>query len=153
MTVFEQIKNLLDKNNISYEVKEHEPVYTSEQAAKARGEDIKIGAKALVLKVDDKFVMLVLSAAKKIDNKKLKQELNTKKLRFATPEEVKEKTGCVPGSVPPFGNLFGLEVYVDKSLLENEEIAFNAGLHEKSIKMRRQDYLGIIKHHLINISK
>jgi len=153
INVFDEIKKLLDSKSISYEVKEHDPVYTSEQAAKARGEDIKIGAKAMVLKVDKKFVMIVLSAALKIDGKKIRKELKVKKVRFATPEEVKEKTGCVLGSVPPFGNLFDLEVYVDKSLLDNEFMAFNAGLLTKSIKMKRVDYLSVVKHSLINISK
>ena len=145
MTAFSKIKAFLDENNISYQFKEHEPVRTSEEAAAVRGEDIKIGAKALLLKADDKFVMVVLSAAKKIDSKRVKEILNVKSLRFATPEEVMEKTGCEPGGVPPFSNVFGLDLFVDKSIAQNEFMAFNAGERTKSLKMKTKDYLGLLK--------
>ena len=102
VSAFDKIKTFLDENNVSYEFKEHEPVRTSEEAATVRGDDIRIGAKAMVLKADNDFLMVVLSAAKKIDSKTLKEILGVKKLRFATPEEVMEKTGCIPGGVPPF---------------------------------------------------
>lgn len=145
MPAFEKIKAFLDKNNIDYEFKEHEPVRTSEEAAAVRGEDIKIGAKALLLKADDMFVVVVLSAAKRIDSKALKKILGVKSLRFATSEEVKEKTGCEPGGFPPFAHVFGLNLVVDKSIFENEFMAFNAGERTKSLKMETEDYLELLK--------
>ncbi|MFC1722869.1 YbaK/EbsC family protein [Nanoarchaeota archaeon] len=145
MAAFEKIKQLLEEKGIEYEFKEHEAVRTSEEAAAVRGDDLKIGAKALVFKAGDRFVMCVLSAAKKIDSKRLKKILGTKKLRFATPEEVMNKTGCEPGGVPPFGNVFELDVYVDKSLLENEFMAFNAGERTKSLRMKTEDYLQLVR--------
>lgn len=144
MSVFSRIRELLDSNGIKYKVIEHEPVYTSEQAAIARKESIKIGAKSLILKAND-FFMVVISGAKKIDMKKLRKFLNVKSLRFATPEEVKELTTLEIGAIPPFGNLFSLRVYVDKDLLKNKEIAFNAGLHDKSIKLNTKDYIRLVK--------
>jgi len=138
------IRKFLEENNISYEYKEHEEVRTSEEAAKARGEDIKIGAKAMILKADDKFIMLVLSSAKKIDSKKVKQTLGADSLRFATPEEVEKLTGCVPGGVPPFANIFGLELIVDKTIPMNEFMAFNAGERTKSLKLKTEDYLKVL---------
>ena len=145
MTAFLKIKSFLDKNNVSYEFKEHEPVRTSEEAAAARGDDIRIGAKAILLKADKEFVMVVLSAAKKIDSKALKKVLGVKSLRFATSGEVEEKTGCVPGGVPPFAHVFGLDLLVDKSITENEFMAFNAGEQTKSLKMKTQDYVHLLK--------
>ncbi len=144
MEVFDKILDLLEKNKIDYELKEHEPSYTSEESAKNRGEDLKIGAKALILKINEEFIMCVISAVKKINSKKLKLILKNKNLRFANINEVKEITKCVPGSVPPFGDLFNLEILIDKSLLENEFIAFNAGLLTKSIKMKKDDYLKLV---------
>jgi Ala-tRNA(Pro) deacylase len=144
MSAFQKLKSFLDENKISYEYKEHEEVRTSEEAAKARGEDIKIGAKAMILKADEKFVMLVLSAAKKIDSKKVKQMLGVESLRFATPEEVTQLTGCVPGGVPPFANIFGLELIVDKTIPMNEFVAFNAGERTKSLKLKTEDYLKLL---------
>jgi Ala-tRNA(Pro) deacylase len=145
MSTFPKLKQFLDENNVSYEYKEHEEVRTSEEAARARGEDIKIGAKAMILKCDEKFVMLVLSAAKKIDSKKVKALLGCDSLRFATPEEVTKLTDCMPGGVPPFANIFGLELVVDKSILENEFMAFNAGERTKSLKLKTEDYLRLLK--------
>jgi Ala-tRNA(Pro) deacylase len=144
MSAFSKLKAFLDENNISYEYKEHEEVRTSEEAANARGEDIKIGAKAMVLKADDKFVMLVLSAAKKIDSKKVKEILGVKSLRFATPEEVNQLTDCVPGGVPPFANIFGLDLLLDKTIVANEFMAFNAGERTKSLKLKTVDYLKLL---------
>jgi Ala-tRNA(Pro) deacylase len=145
MTAFSKLKSFLDENNISYEYKEHEEVRTSEEAAKARGEDIRIGAKALVLKADDNFVMCVLSAAKKIDSKRVKDLLGVKSLRFATPEEVMQLTGCLPGGVPPFANIFSLDLLVDKTIVANELMAFNAGERTKSLKLKTKDYLSLLK--------
>ena len=144
MSAFDKIKSFLDENNISYEFKEHEPVRTSEQAAEVRGEDIKIGAKALLLKADKEFVMIVISAAKRIDSKALKKILSVKSLRFATPEEVMGETECEPGGVPPFANIFELDMLVDKSIVQNEFMAFNAGERTKSLKMRTEDYVGLL---------
>lgn len=145
MGTFERLKDFLYDNNVSYEFKEHEEVRTSEEAAIARGEDIKIGAKAMILKCGEKFVMLVLSAAKKIDSKKVKTLLGCDSLRFATLDEVTQLTGCLPGGVPPFANIFNLNLIVDKSVLENEFMAFNAGERTKSLKLKTKDYL-----HLLN---
>lgn len=145
MSAFSKLKSFLDENNISYEYKEHEEVRTSEEAAKARGEDIKIGAKAMILKADDKFIMFVLSAAKKIDSKRVKEILGVKSLRFATPEEVNRLTGCVPGGVPPFANIFGLGLLVDRTIPMNELMAFNAGERTKSLKLKTKDYLALLK--------
>jgi Ala-tRNA(Pro) deacylase len=145
MNTVERIKKLLEEKWIYYEYKEHEEVRTSEEAAKARGEDLKIGAKAMVLKCDDKFVMFVLSAALRIDSKRVKELTGAKSVRFATPDEVKEKTGCVPGGVPPFAPLFGLDYCVDRSIFSNEWMAFNAGERTKSLKMRTRDYKELLK--------
>jgi len=145
MSAFSKLKSFLDENNISYEYKEHEEVRTSEEAAKARGEDIKIGAKAMILKADDRFIMFVLSAAKKIDSRRVKEILGVKSLRFATPEEVIQLTGCVPGGVPPFANIFGLDLIVDKTIPMNEFMAFNAGERTKSLKLKTNDYLALLK--------
>jgi Ala-tRNA(Pro) deacylase len=145
MSAFSKLKSFLDKNKVSYEYKEHEEVRTSEEAAKARGEDIKIGAKAMILKADDKFIIFVLSAAKKIDSKRVKEILGVKSLRFATPEEVTQLTGCIPGGVPPFANIFGLDLILDKTIPQNEFMAFNAGERTKSLKLRTKDYLELLK--------
>ena len=140
------IKELLDSNGITYEVSEHEPVYTSEQAAKVRKVELKTGVKALVLKTEEgSFVMGLIAANKRIDLKKLAKITRTKKLRLASPQEVLKTTGCEVGSVHPFGNLHRLPTYLDSSILENNMVNFNAGLHTVSIEMKAKDLVKAIR--------
>ncbi|OGD62510.1 hypothetical protein A2160_00355, partial [Candidatus Beckwithbacteria bacterium RBG_13_42_9] len=144
-SVFDQIQNYLNEEVDSYLVMNHQPVFTSEESAKIRGTKIKQGAKALIMFADKKPVMLVLSAANKVDTAAFKKAYQIKDLRMATKEEVESLTKTQVGAVPPFGNLFKMPVYVDEKLGENEEIVFNAGLHTRSIKMKYRDFIRIVK--------
>lgn len=144
--VFLKITELLDKHHIKYKVLEHEHVITSADAAQIRGTDIRNGAKALVLKSKSgRFFMIVISAAERVDLKKFKHTIMEKNVSLAAPDEVLEKTGCTVGSVPPFGNLFDIPVYIDRSFLKKEKIVFSAGSHTKSIEMKLEDYLEVVK--------
>lgn len=151
--IFEKIVKLLNKNNISYQLFEHQPVYTSEEAAKIRdGTKLEQGAKALVMMADKKPILIVISGARRVDTKKFKRLFKIKDLRMSTPDEVKKLTDVKVGAVPPFGKLLGLEIFVDQSLGENEEISFNAGLHTKSVKMKYQDWFQLVKPKLGNFA-
>lgn len=147
----ETIKKLLDSKGIVYEVFEHAPVRTSEEAANIRhGYTIHQGAKAIIVRVKipnegKKFIMLVVPGDMRFNEKLLKTNLGITEVRFATEVEVGEITnGILPGGVPPFGNLFSLEVYVDPEVLKNEKIIFNAGDRSYSIAMRSVDYEKIV---------
>src|SRR5262245_8290200 len=124
-TVFERIDEKLRQAGVAYAVLRHEAVYTSEAAAAVRGTPLGSGAKALVVKAVAAFVLFVLPADRKLDSKKAKAALGVRDLRFATREEVLEKTGLQPGSLPPFGSLFGLPTYCDPALGEHASINFN----------------------------
>jgi prolyl-tRNA editing enzyme YbaK/EbsC (Cys-tRNA(Pro) deacylase) len=152
--MFEEIKEWLTAQSITFKQVHHGATETSEAAALARGEDLSIGGKALVLKIDDSFKLCVLSAAKKIDSGALKKHFGAKKLRFADKDELKELTGLVPGSVPPFGKpLIDLELLLDQSILQNQKIAFNAGSLNDSIIMSVQDYLKVSNPVVLAFSK
>lgn len=152
--LFDIIKHYLDDKGIVYKTVHHEPTLTSEESARARGEDIKIGGKAIVMKVGDVFRLFVLSAARKIDSEALKRHFQVKATRFANAEELLDFTGLVPGSVPPFGfPILPFELYVDKSMLLNQKIAFNAGSLTDSIVMRLSDYLQVADAELFDFSK
>lgn len=146
-----KIVTLLDSNNIWHEYFIHEPVRTSEEAAAVRGGyTLNQGAKALILRVRNKdgkrFVMTVVPGHLRVDNNKLKICLQSNDIRFATEQEVGEITGGVQvGGVPPFGNLFGLEVVVDPALFENEKIIFNAGDRRFSLAIKAEDYRMLVK--------
>jgi Ala-tRNA(Pro) deacylase len=145
MPVFEQVENLLGQYHVDFTVLRHEPVYTSEEAARIRGTTLSSGAKALICKGDDTKVMFVLPADRKLASSLVRRAYGWKKLRFATREEVLELTGLTPGSIPPFGSLFHLTTYCDQRLSENEVINFNAGDHGISVSMSYRDYLTVEK--------
>jgi len=142
--IFMKIEKLLNSQKIKFEVFEHAAVKTSEEAAKIRGTKLESGARALIWKTEDGFIQSVCSAAREVDPEKLKEIAGVKKLELAKAEEMQKLTGCEVGGVPPFGNLFDLPVFVEKSLGENEEIDFNAGLRTKSIKIKFADYLKLV---------
>jgi Ala-tRNA(Pro) deacylase len=139
-TIFERLVALLEQQGVPHQVLRHEPVYTSEDAARVRGTTLASGAKALVCKADDRFVMFVLPADRRLASKLVRRTMGLRNLRFADREEVAQVTGLTPGSIPPFGCLFGLETWCDARLAEQEVINFNAGDHAISISMRYADY-------------
>jgi Ala-tRNA(Pro) deacylase len=139
--VTERLERWLREQGVAFRLLEHAPVFTSEEASRVRGTPIEAGAKALVLRAEDQPVQVVLPGHRRVDNARVRAVLGTRTLRFATPEELFALTGCVPGAVPPFGNLFGLPVLADAELAGREEIAFNAGSNAVSIVMRAADFI------------
>jgi aspartyl-tRNA synthetase len=152
-SVFEKIKNLLDQNKIEYKLMEHKAVFTSEDAAAVRKTELKLGAKALIMKADKKPIMIVVPGDKKVDTSLFKKTYQIKDLEMAKPDEVKTVTGVEIGAVPPFGNLFKIPLYFDKTIIENETIFFNAGSHSKSISMNGLDLEKATKPIVGNFSK
>ncbi len=117
MTIEEKIIGLLDKQKISYEVVEHEPVYTNPAMAEALHVAESKTVKSLVLKTKEgQMIALVLPGNKKVDWKQAAAGAGTKKVSFAKPEEVSEKIGCEVGCVPPFGHFSSLPIYMDPDL-------------------------------------
>lgn len=150
--VVEKIKTLLTQNSCWFETFEHQPVRTSEEAATTRpGYALQQAAKAIIARVKEsgkgkRFVMFVLPGDKRFDGEKIASQFGLLDIRFAQESEVGEITGGVlPGGVPPFGNLFNLEVYVDETLLKNEKIVFNAGDKSYSVAMKSADYVQLVQ--------
>ncbi len=140
--ILEKIRHLLTAAGVAFREVEHAPTYTSEESAKARGESLRTGAKALVMKVDETFRLFVVPADRKVDSGAIKREFKAKKMRFATPEELMELTGLVPGSVPPFGEpILPLELVADTAIGQvSERVAFNAGSLTHSIILAAADW-------------
>lgn len=138
------IRKLLDDAAIDYRLVHHEMTLTSEDSARVRGEELRIGGKALLVKTDDDFRLFVLSAANKFRSAAIKKHFGCRRVRFASADELKELTGLVPGCVPPFGRpILPFDLCVDESIVANERIAFNAGSLTDSIIMGVSDYLQI----------
>lgn len=152
--VFEKIKKYLDSKSVHYKKLHHKPTPTSEDAARERDEDVKIGGKAIVLKVGDSFKLFVLSGSRKLDSSAIRRHFNVTKIRFATQDELFELTGLQPGAIPPIGKpILPLDLYIDTSITENNQIAFNAGSLTDSIIMTVDDYLKIAVHYSFTFSK
>lgn len=143
-TILDQIRRLLTQAGVEFREVRHGPTFTSEESARARGEELRIGGKALLCKTDDDFRLFVVSAERKIQSSAVRRKLKLKKMRFASEEELRELTGLVPGAVPPFGRpILPFELYVDRSILANPRIAFNAGSLTDSIVLSVEDYLKV----------
>lgn len=144
--VLPAIRRLLTEAGVTFREVHHEPTRTSEESAKARGEELRIGGKALADERDDGFRLFVLPADRKLDSGAIRREFGWKKMRFATPEELNELTGLIPGSVPPFGPpILPFELCLDQAATQNPRIAFNAGSLTDSIIVAMNDYLAIAK--------
>ena len=145
MTTLDRIKQWLAEQGVSFKTLHHEATRTSEASAAVRGEALAVGAKAIVMKTGGRFALFVLSAAQRIDGRKIRAQLGVKKTRFATADELMNLTGLVPGSVPPFGRpILDLDLYVDTSVQANDRVAFNAGSLTDSIIMAAADYFTLI---------
>ena len=142
-TVFERLIERLDQAGAAYEVMTHAPVFTSQEAAAVRGTSLSSGAKALVCKADERWVMFVMPADRRLASRQVRQLKSWRSLRFATPEEVDALTGLKPGSIPPFGSLFGLPTLCDPALAEAGQINFNAGDHARSVSLSFAEYVRV----------
>ena len=141
MTVLDKILKLLDEENIVYEKVEHEPVYTSEDAAKIRDTGLSMGAKALILFADNTPILVVVPGDKKLDFNLFKKLFGVKNLRMASKEEVYKLTGLEVGSIPPIGKALSLPSYYSRDFEKKDQVAFNAAMHTISIKMKAPDLL------------
>lgn len=149
--VFERIIDLLEAENMEYELMEHKPVKTSEEAAKVRGTSMSMAPKAMLLKKEDgDFVMICIPADRKLDMKRVEKVLDSG-VRLAEPSEVENRFGVKVGAVPPFGNIFGIEMYLDATFWKKKEVVFNAGRRDRSIRMNAEDLIKVAKP--VSISK
>lgn len=144
--VLQTLREWLTSEGITFREVHHEPTLTSDDSARARGEELRVGGKALLLRTADGFALFVLPADRKVDSGAIRRELNCGKLRFATREELAELTGLAPGSVPPFGRpILQFPLYVDAAIRDNDRIAFNAGSLTDSMILAMVDYLRVAK--------
>lgn len=136
-----KLKEFLDSNGVKYMTINHSIAYTAQEIAASACIPGKELAKTVILKVDGKMVMAVLSASEKIDFELLKKSFVTSKITLATENEFQSMfPECDIGAMPPFGNLYGMDVVVTDSLRENPEIAFNGGSHSELIRMLYKDF-------------
>jgi Ala-tRNA(Pro) deacylase len=148
-----KLKEFLDSHNIAYVTISHSPAYTAQGIAASAHISGKELAKTVIVKINGEMAMAVLPAPYKVDFDQLKKELATEDIQLAHEEEFESIfPGCEVGAMPPFGNLYGLKVYVAELLAEDEEIAFNAGSHTELIKLAYADFEKLVNPVILKFS-
>ena len=139
-------KVFLDGHKVKYTIIKHSSAYTAQEIAASAHISGKELAKTVVIKIDGKLAMAVLPASYKISFDDLKEALGVEKVRLAYEQEFMDKfPDCEVGAMPPFGNLYGMDVYVAESLTDDDEIVFNACSHTELIRMKYKDFEELVK--------
>lgn len=148
-----KLKAFLDENKVKYISIQHSSAYTAQEIAAIAHIPGKDLAKTVIIKIDGKMAMAVLPASYKVSFDNLKSALGVNEVRLAYEQEFMDKfPDCEVGAMPPFGNIYGMDVYVAESLAEDEEIAFNACNHTELIKMSFSDFEKLVKPKRIKFS-
>ena len=141
-----RLKEFLDSQNVKYTSIAHSTAYTAQEIAASAHIHGKELAKTVIVKIDGKMTMAVLPASHKVDLVFLKGAAKASKVELTSEQEFKSMfPDCNVGAMPPFGNLYDMDVYAEESLAEEEEIAFSAGSHAELVRMAYKDFERLVK--------
>lgn len=150
----QRLKDFLDDHGVKYTLISHSPAFTAQEIAESAHIPGKWLAKTVMVKLDGKIAMAVLPATCRVDLDLLKVAASARMAELASEDEFKYLfRGCAVGAMPPFGNLFGVPVYVADILREDEEIAFNAGTHSELMRLTYRDFERLVKPTVARISR
>jgi Ala-tRNA(Pro) deacylase len=142
----EALREFLDRNRIKYVVISHSPAHTAQEIAASAHIPGREMAKTVIVKIDGRLAMAVLPASELVDLDLLADAAFAQRLELAEEEEFEDRfPDCQLGAMPPFGNLYGMDVYVAESLAEDDEIAFNGGSFTELVRMAYADYARLVK--------
>jgi Ala-tRNA(Pro) deacylase len=141
-----KLKRFLDQNEIKYQLISHPTTYTAQLTAASSHVAADILAKTVMVIVDGVFAMAVVPSPRRVDLTALHSNIGAHTVRLASELEFKEKfPDCDAGAMPPFGNLYGMCVYVDEAVAAQKEIAFNAGTHTETVRMSCADFIRLVQ--------
>jgi Ala-tRNA(Pro) deacylase len=141
-----RLTEFLDSKHAKYVTIKHSPAFTAQEIAASARIPGKQLAKTVVMKMDGELAMVVLPASSHVRVQALKEALGSREIEVAEEREFKDEfPDCEIGAMPPFGNLYGMKVFVSQELREDEEIAFNAGSHTELIRLRYADFEALVK--------
>lgn len=148
-----KLKDFLDRENIKYVSIYHSIAYTAQEIAASVHVKGREMAKTVMVKLDGKMAMAVLPASHQVDFEHLKEASGAQGAMLATEREFKDLfPGCDIGAMPPFGNLYGMDVIVSRALTEDKEIAFNAGSHYELIRLAYKDFERLVNPKIADFS-
>ena len=140
------LKEFLNRHHTKYVSIQHSPAYTAQEVAALAHVSGRDMAKIVIVKIEGQLAMVVLPATRKVALSDLREELGIEHATLATEEEFKTRfPDCEPGAMSPFGNLYGMDVFVAPSLATEETIAFNAGTHTEVIQMAYADFERLVQ--------
>jgi Ala-tRNA(Pro) deacylase len=136
-----RLKEYLDEHDVQFVSIPHSQAFTAQEIAAAAHVPGKELAKTVMVKLDGELAMAVLPAPDQVSVARLREITGAKSVEVAAEEDFADRfPGCEPGAMPPFGNLWELDVFVDQRLREDEDIAFNAGSHTELLKLSYADF-------------
>lgn len=148
-----KLKDFLDKSRIKYVTIKHSEAYTAQEIAASADIPGKELAKTVMVKLDGKMAMTVLPASYRVHFDMLKTATGAKEIELATEKEFKDLfPECDVGAMPPFGNLYDMDVFVAETLTEDEDIAFNAGSHTELIRLAYKDFERLVEPKVVKFS-
>ena len=147
----ERIKEFLDQNDVHYEITSHATAYTSQEVAAEAHVPGRHFAKTVTVKIDGRLAMAVLPATDQVDLDRLAQSVGAESVELASEEEFRDRfPECETGAMPPFGNLFDMEVFVSPHLAQADHIAFSAGTHTEVMQLSYRNYERLVKPAVVN---
>ncbi len=141
-----KLKEFLDSHHVRYESISHIQTFTAQRTAQCTHIKGREMAKTVIVKIDGLMCMVVVPADHRVNIEQLKRATGADTVELATEHEfVTMFPECEVGAMPPFGNLYGMDVFVDRELAEDDEIAFNAGSHTEVLKMHYRDFANLVQ--------
>jgi len=141
-----KLQKFLDENHVKYITVNHSPAYTAREVAASVFLPRRDFAKVIMVKIDGRMAMAVLPASRRIDMDKLCVATGATHVEMANEDEFKTLfPACETGAMPPFGNLYEMDVWIDNLLVEDDDIFFNAGTHTQLMQMAFEDYQELVK--------
>jgi len=151
--IVKKLKEFLDKNGVHYEVIRHPTSYTAQETAEAAHISGTKIAKTVIVNIDGDLAMVVVPANQKVILQGLREITGADDVRFAQEDDFESLfPGCETGAMPPFGNLYGMDVFVSPTLAQQEEIVFNAGTHRDLVKMSYRDFERLVEPQVLSFS-
>src|SRR5947199_4060514 len=148
-----KLKEYLDSQKIKYVTISHSPAYTAMEIAQSTHIPGRELAKSVMIKLDGRMAMAVLPSTRKVDLNLLRESVGAEEARLATEAEFKSLfPDCETGAMPPFGNLYGMEVYVSPSLAEDDQIAFNAGARTEGMTLAYPDFEPLVTTRVVRMT-
>ena len=149
MALAETVRTFLAKRSIDYDLVPHPHTGSSHETAVAAHVSEDHIAKAVIVRDDTGYTMVVVPASNRVEIEHLRKELN-RDFHLSTEDELaKLFNDCEAGAVPPLGLAYGVETFLDQALTSLANVYLEAGDHEQLIHTTGDDFrtlLGGVRH-------